>query len=326
MESTKLTAGSDRLSAGERKRTRRIDPLVALAIALTVIALAALVLSSLVSTSRAAGNSLACGGVVTQDVTLTHDIVGCTLGGLTVARSGVTIDLNGHSIMGLGEGDGIALVGVRDVTILGGSIVGFEFGMHLFGATGAQVWDTRFVQNSDASVMAVNSSYNKFRRVTMTENGDGGFRMSASSNNRIAGSTISGASDSGVNLEELSSNNRIVRNKITLAGEGVKVDSGTGNRIFRNTLSFNGGHGVEVAEASFNTRINENQANRNGGDGIFIEGVGTQVNRNRVGCNGGLGIYVATFAVGQDNWAGGNGDTAGCKGVVCRFSLGCGME
>ena len=78
----------------------------------------------------------------------------------------------------------------------------------------------------------------------MTENGDGGFRLIGSSKNRIAGSTISGASDSGVGLEGLSSYNRLVRNKVTLAGEGVKVDDGTGNRVFRNTLSHNGGAGV----------------------------------------------------------------------------------
>jgi parallel beta-helix repeat protein len=180
--------------------------------------------------------------------------------------------------------------------------------------------------NSDASAWVEGSSQNKFRRLTMTENGDGGFRLIASSRNRIAGSTISGASDAGVGLEEMSSYNRIVRNRITLAGEGIKIDDGVDNRIFRNTTSWNGGAGVEIAGKALNTRINENNAHHNGADGIFIEGTGTQVNRNRAGCNGGMGIKASTLVAGHDNWAGANGDNVGCAGVVCRISFSCGTE
>jgi parallel beta-helix repeat protein len=321
-----LSAGSGGLQAMRRgRRSRRLlfDPFVWVAITLTVLALAAFAFTSLAS-SRAQG--VYCGAYVTHDVTLQHDLYGCVDGGLFVGRSGVTIDLNGHTITGLGEGDGIAATGVTGVTIKNGSIVNFEAGLRMTGVTRSQVLDTRLRLNSDASAWVEGSSENKFRRLTMTENGDGGFRLIASSRNRIAGSTISGASDSGVMLEELSSYNRLVRNKVTLAGEGIKVEGGTENRVFRNTTSWNGGAGIEVAEDSLHTRINENNAHHNGADGIFIEGVGTQVNRNRTGCNGGMGIKASTLAAGHDNWAGGNGDNVGCAGVVCRISFSCGTE
>jgi parallel beta-helix repeat protein len=294
-----------------------------IAIALTLLVLAVFALTSLASTSRANGG-VYCGAYITQNVTLQHDIYGCVQGGITIAKSGVTVDLNGHTITGLGEGDGISAMGVSGVTVKNGSVTNFEAGLRFTGVTNSLVHDTRFSMNSDASAWVEGSTGNKFLRITMTENGDGGFRLIGSSKNRIAGSTISGASDSGVGMEGLSSYNRLVRNKVTLAGEGVKIDDGTGNRVFRNTLSHNGGAGVEVAGKALATRVNENQAHFNGADGIFVEAFGTEINRNNAGCNGGMGIKSTVLSVGRDNVAGGNGDNVGCDGVVCRLNLSCG--
>ena len=321
-----LIPGRGSFDATRRGRRSRLDPLVWIAIALTLLALLAFAFTGLVAPSKANGDGLYCGTYVTQDVTLQHDISGCVDGGIIVAKSGVTVDLNGHTITGLGEGDGIAAAGVTGVTIKNGSVTNFEAGLRLTGVQNSLVHDVRLSLNSDASAWVEGSTGNKFLRNTMSENGDGGFRLIGSSRNRIAGNTISGASDSGVGMEGLSSYNRLVRNKVTLAGEGVKVDDGTGNRVFRNTLSYNGGAGVEVASEAHSTRINENQTHFNGADGIFVEAFGTEINRNHSGCNGGMGIKATQLAAGNDNVAGGNGDNVGCDGVVCRISLSCGSE
>jgi parallel beta-helix repeat protein len=323
MDSEMISPGRGGFQATRKGRRSRLDPFVWIAIALTLLALLAFAFTGLVTPSKAKSNGLYCGAYVTHDVTLQHDIYGCVEGGITIAKSGVTVDLNGHTITGLGEGDGIAAAGVSGVTIRNGSVVNFEAGLRLTGVTNSLVHDARFSMNSDASAWVEASTGNKFRRLTMTENGDGGFRLIGSSKNRIAGSNISGASDAGVGLEGLSSYNRLVRNKVTLAGEGVKVDDGTGNRVFRNTLSHNGGAGVEVASEGHATRINENQTHFNGADGIFVEAFGAQINRNNSGCNGGFGIKATQLASGE-NWAGGNGDDVGCQGVVCRLNLSCG--
>jgi parallel beta-helix repeat protein len=329
MDSNMLSPGSSGLEATPKpRRSRRVflDPLVAIAIALVLLMLAAFAFTGLISPSNANGNGAHCGGYVTQDLTLNHDIYGCVDGGLVVGKSGVTIDLNGHTITGLGEGDGIAVAGVSGVTVRNGTITNFEVGVRLQGVTNSRFLDTRLSLNSDASAWVESSSHNKFKHLTMTENGDGGFRLIASHNNRIAKNAVSGASDSGIMMEERSSQNRLVRNRIKLAGEGIKVEGGTDNRVFRNTTNWNGGAGIEVAEDSFNTRINENQAHHNGGDGIFVEGAGTQLNGNHAGCNGGFGIYSPVLVVSGENWAGGNGDNLGCDGVVCRLNMSCGTE
>jgi parallel beta-helix repeat protein len=326
MDSEMISPGRGGFQSTRKGRRSRLDPFVWIAIALTLLALLAFAFTGLVTPSKAQGGGLYCGAYVTHDVTLQHDIYGCVQGGITIAKSGVTVDLGGHTITGLGEGDGIAATGVSGVTVRNGSVVNFEAGLRLTGVSNSLVHDTRFSMNSDASAWIEGSTQNKFLRLTMTENGDGGFRLVGSSKNRIAGSTVSGASDFGVGMEGLSSYNRLVRNKVTLAGEGVKIDDGTGNRVFRNTLSHNGGAGVEVASDAHSTRINENQTHHNGADGIFVEAVGAQINRNHSGCNGGLGINATQLAVGNDNVAGANGDNVGCAGVVCRISLSCGSE
>jgi parallel beta-helix repeat protein len=330
MDAEMISPGRGGFESTRKGRRSRLDPLVWIAIGLTLLALLAFAFTGLVAPSKAAKKKaqggVYCGAWITQNVTLHHDLYGCVAGGITIAKSGVTVDLNGHTITGLGEGDGIAAAGVSGVTVKNGSVVNFEAGLRFAGVQNSLVHDTRFSMNTDASAWVEASTGNKFLRLTMTENGDGGFRLIGSSKNRIAGSTISGASDSGVGLEGLSSYNRLVRNKVVLAGEGVKIDDGTGNRVFRNTLSYNGGAGVEVAGEAMNTRVNENRANHNGADGIFVEGHGTQINRNHAGCNGGMGIKSTVLSVGNDNWAAANGDNVGCSGVVCRIAFDCGAE
>jgi parallel beta-helix repeat protein len=323
MDSNMLSQGFVETRRSRRSRRLFLDPFVATAIAIALLTLAAFAFTGLIATSSARSSGLHCGAYVTHDVTLDRDLYGCIDGGLIVGRSGVTVDLNGHTISGTGQGDGIALLGVSGVTVRNGTISNFEAGMHLTGVSKSHVLDTRLSMNTDASLWAEASNGNKFLRVTMTENGDGGFKLVGSNHNRIAGSTISGASDSGIYLEALSSYNRLVRNKVTLAGEGIKIDGGSHNRVFQNTASFNGGAGVEISGQSLNTRVNENRAHFNGGDGIFVEGLGTQMNGNNAGCNGGFGIKSTVLAAGGENWAGGNGDNLGCAGVVCRLSLSC---
>jgi parallel beta-helix repeat protein len=325
MDSEMISPARGHFQATRKGRRSRLDPFVWVAIGLTLLAILAFAFTGLVSPSKArAQGGLYCGAYVTHNVTLQHDIYGCVEGGITIAKSGVTVDLNGHTITGLGEGDGIAAMGVSGVTIKNGSVNNFEAGLHFTGVQNSRVLDTRFSLNSDASAWIEGSSGNKFKRLRMSENGDGGFKLQSSHHNRIAGNTISGASDSGVMMEMLSSYNRVVRNEVTLAGEGIKVQSGSFNRVFRNTTSWNGGAGIEVGQESVQTRVNENQAHHNGGDGIFVEAVGTEINRNNAGCNGGMGIKATALSGGQDNWAGGNGDSKGCDGILCRLSFGCG--
>jgi hypothetical protein len=74
--------------------------------------------------------SVTCGQVVSKNVTLQADLVCPHGGGLVVAGApSITIDLNGHRVVGSGAsgaGTGIRLESATHVTVKGGSVVGFE--------------------------------------------------------------------------------------------------------------------------------------------------------------------------------------------------------
>lgn len=73
-----------------------------------------------------------CGDVVDQDLVLTADLH-CASGesALTVTRSGVRIDLNGFTLSGGGNTDGIDVIGAHEVSIVGpGRIEGFRAGVY----------------------------------------------------------------------------------------------------------------------------------------------------------------------------------------------------
>ena len=91
---------------------------------------------------------LACGLVVTEDIKLESDLLDCPGDGLIVAADGVTIDLDGHSIVGFRNERtaGIRAVGVNDLTITGGTIVtgrgtiaAFERGIYLYDAEDVEI-------------------------------------------------------------------------------------------------------------------------------------------------------------------------------------------
>lgn len=126
----------------------------------------ALLLSLTALASPAAATHLECGDVITEDVTLDSDLVGCTGHGLIVLADNVTVDLNGFTISGTnGAGDhaGITVgllpagpmqpggivepVVVNGVTVENGTIEGFDAGVVLAGGSGHTVRDLTVQDN-----------------------------------------------------------------------------------------------------------------------------------------------------------------------------------
>ncbi|MBO2454390.1 right-handed parallel beta-helix repeat-containing protein [Actinomadura barringtoniae] len=81
--------------------------------------------------TSAQATTVTCGQVVTADLRLTADLT-CSGTALSIGASGVTVDLNGHTITGDGSGRGIAIEGVRpnpslsNTTVRNGTISDFE--------------------------------------------------------------------------------------------------------------------------------------------------------------------------------------------------------
>lgn len=93
---------------------------------------AILALAAWLSLIPAAGYT--CGLTITKDTTLGADLLGCEGDGIIVAADDVTLDLGGHSIIGLRKERtaGIRVQNVKNVTIKNGTIAAFERGIYLY--------------------------------------------------------------------------------------------------------------------------------------------------------------------------------------------------
>lgn len=117
---------------------------------IAVLTIATGLLLSQIGTASAvdAAGPPTCGGVVAGTVSLDRDL-NCTGDGLVIAKSGATINLNGHTLAGNGSGVGVQTEGGTPVIVRGGTIRGFMDGLEASMDSGpVTVEDVSFVENS----------------------------------------------------------------------------------------------------------------------------------------------------------------------------------
>ena len=95
---------------------------------LGLLAVVAMVVSA-AGAPPASGATVTCGQSVATDVVLDHDLANCPGDGLVAAADGITVDLNGHTIAGVGGSSpdtvGVLLGDHSNVTVRNGSLRGF---------------------------------------------------------------------------------------------------------------------------------------------------------------------------------------------------------
>ena len=70
-------------------------------------------------------------------------------GALLLNRSGITLDCNGSTIVGIGEGTGIVVAGQNNVTVKNCTVINYEDGMFVTDATGTQIERCHSSNNTD---------------------------------------------------------------------------------------------------------------------------------------------------------------------------------
>jgi parallel beta-helix repeat protein len=206
--------------------------------------------------------------VITSDLRLENDLV-CAGDGLTVAGSGIRINLNGHTIAGAGVGVGIRVTASQDVTIHGGIVRGFLQGMFVAGSTGIIINNNEFSDNGTAVLLqassgntlkanvarqntlrafmirpntaGVVSTNNDFVDNLLIDNPTGIFVISQPGNT-FKGNTISGSTVAAIDMSSPpgASGNMIKGNLLTTSAAGIRFAAGwTGNTVLGNTLLMN---------------------------------------------------------------------------------------
>jgi hypothetical protein len=252
-----------------------------------VAALFAVAALASVAGSGAAAQTLQCGAVVTSDVTLEASLTGCSTG-LVVGADGVTIDLNGFSIEGVGAGGGSGIdVSLRsNVTIKNGRIRGFRSGIRCYESPGIQIEGNYLLGNNSGVSMS--------------------FCRAASIVNNVA------SGNSSLGIDFFYGDGRVEGNSANGNGlDGIRSWNHHGEFI-KNVTNSNGGSGLtiydDILEHGPLHSITSHVANANGGYGITASSYGETYGD----------IVLPGVIDGGKNRANANGAASQCFGVVCK--------
>jgi large repetitive protein len=205
---------------------------------------------------------LACGDIVTRSVQLQRDLVdqsgsGCPADGLLIGASGITVDLNGHTIRGSGLGVGIANNGFDDVTITNGTIREFDIGVQLNVGTETNLVETLSLESNQYDGIELNSAGaedagNRIRANALHSNGLG-IDVSGGSHNVIEGNTIVGSANGALRLAG-TRHNTVSGNSLLGSGDGsMALSNAHDNTITANTFTGSGDGSLNLDASDRNT-------------------------------------------------------------------------
>jgi Right handed beta helix region len=231
-----------------------------LPVAATLFTFAALVVPG----SSAAPAVPGCGDVLTGDAVLTVDLV-CSGNALIVPGfADVTLDLNGHSIVGVGVGTGITILPSLNedpsrstpgsVTVENGSVHGFQVGVGVNG----------FFQSGIAAL--------GLRELLIRDNGIG-----------ISGFTP------GVVMTTTVSDSIIANND----SDGVQVAHIRPFRMIHDQVRDNGGSGIAALDQDGLSLLQNSRITRNGGSGASLHDTVAVVTGNTFRRNAGTGLSIS---------------------------------
>src|SRR5512140_3862401 len=102
--------------------------------------------------------SLACGDRIQTSIKLTHDLGPCPADGIhIVAATPLTLDLNGHKIIGQGSGTGVNMFGDSIIVKGPGRIVNLGIALNLEHGTGhVMIYDLDLVRNIEGIFLDAN--------------------------------------------------------------------------------------------------------------------------------------------------------------------------
>lgn len=208
---------------------------------------------------------------ITSDTVLTAD----HYGNITIGAEGVTLDGNGHSVIGNGTGSGVYWNNKDGITIKNLNIKNFYTGIYL--------------EYSDGDVFVDN---------VVTNNRDGmwSHHLSGSivegnifSNNSLNGAFFSDPGD----LWQGSSGPVTIRNNLfsTNDGNGLGFAEGLGTLVINNTMTKNGYTGINLVTTS--ATLTGNTITYNNGGGIQVIEYGNNITGNIIS-NNGYGVDLGT--------------------------------
>ncbi|MET8828478.1 right-handed parallel beta-helix repeat-containing protein [Streptomyces sp. NPDC004610] len=243
---------------------------------------------------------VSCGQTVTTNVVLGADLLDCPGDGLIVGAHDLTIDLNGHTVDGVGLGTGIRTNGFDRTTVTNSAatpaeVQEFDHGVQLTpGTSGTIVEKLTLRLNEWAGVELDNADTgNRVRNNTVTQQSQRGIVLSGADGNTIADNTVAANQGEGVYIEN-SASNRIERNSITDSGDAALVLEGSStNTLLSNTVEGSSDGAIVLRLASDDNLVQSNSATQNSDAGLSLsDSTGNRVLSNTFHGSGDSGIAL----------------------------------
>ena len=206
----------------------------------------------------ARAGSVSCGTVITESITLTADVGPCAEDGLIIGASGVTVDLDGHQVLGTydpfprspADEEGITFRGVHDSTVTDGTVTHFSTGIIIVGGSENRV--TRMNVHDNIGQPAAGDGV-----AIYTSDGNRVDHNRVAHNGPASGITVLGEFQTGSHHNEVSDNVVVDNDLPELNGAGgpdwkrdvgiaIEGPGATHNQILRNRITGSGLHGINV--------------------------------------------------------------------------------
>jgi nitrous oxidase accessory protein NosD len=263
---------------------------------------------------------VSCGQVITTDTTLDSDLVNCPADGVVIGAGGITLDLGGHTIDGISNGDGVNNAAGHDgVVVKNGSIEQFFRGVEV-RSTSANVVERVTVTDSGLGFVFFDTDDSTISKSATSDVSSGVQLAGESDRNLVEKSSLSGTAN-GIamlpsDIPPSPQDNIVSKNLISGFQFGVVVFAGTGAIVERNTIL-----GVVDADSTVlnagvlvgatNTQVRRNTISGSEAGIRISPGVGSVITRNSTVDNSIDGISVAPQSSNitiERNVSSGNGD------------------
>jgi hypothetical protein len=233
----------------------------------------------------ASAQALACGAVVTADVRLTTSLTDCA-DGLVIGADGITVDLGGHVIAGLGSetGTGIEAVGRTGVTVRNGRIRGFAVGVR-FDATEASAISKLSIRGVGVGIALAGAMFGRIEDNRVLAATESGMRCEQGGGHHIERNRLVGGQ---AGLELLTCSAMVIDNVIAdNLGAGLLCLFG-GGHLERNRFE---GNQTGAVVGFCPSDLVRNVASGNASSGIHRERSEGLVEGNKASDNGESGIH-----------------------------------
>jgi len=228
---------------------------------------------------------VSCGQVLTQSTLVTNDLTNCPGDGLVIGAAGITVDLNGFAVDGIGQGTGIRNAGHDDVTVTNGTVREFDHGVRLdAGTVGGIVSGLTVELHQEVGIQLTDADNglrgNLVRGNTVTGNAAGIALLGGSQGTSVLDNTVSASAGDGIQVVA-SSGNRVEGNRISdSSGSGLLLDGAGTNTVVGNTISESSDPAVVLQAGSNGNRLRGNELTESESGVIITDSSGNDVVAN----------------------------------------------